>query len=87
MCVCEQTRMMNISQAYGCQKTVWIRYNPDASKGSESRKWAQRHKRHEILKSWLKWALTADTLPYTITVLYLFFDGFREGGAQIKKFL
>ena len=86
-CVCEQTRMMNISQAYGCQKTVWIRYNPDAFKGSESHKWAQRHKRHEILKSWLKWALTVDTLPYTISVVYLFFDGFREGGVQIEKFL
>ena len=86
-CECEQTRMMNISQAYGCERTVWIRYNPDAFKSPESRKWVHRRRRHEVLKSWLRWALTADTLPYTISVVHLFFDGFREGGVQIEKFL
>ena len=86
-CECEQTRMMNISQAYGCERTVWIRYNPDSFKSPESRKWVQRHRRHEVLKSWLKWALTADTIPYTISVVHLFFDGFREGNVQIERFL
>jgi hypothetical protein len=86
-CECEQTRMMNISQAYGCERTVWIRYNPDAFKSSESRRWVQRHRRHEVLKSWLAWALTADRLPYTISVVHLFFDGFREGNVQIEQFL
>lgn len=86
-CECEQTRMMNISQAYGCERTIWIRYNPDAFKSSESRRWVQRHRRHEVLKRWLKWALTSDTIPYTISVVHLFFDGFSEGNVQIEKFL
>ena len=85
-CECEQTRMMNISQALGCERTVWIRYNPDAFKSSESRKWTKRHKRHEVLKQWLTWALCGE-LPYTISVVHLFFDGFREGHVQIEKFL
>ena len=38
-CECEQTRMMNISQALGCERNIWIRYNPDGFKGGESRKW------------------------------------------------
>ena len=85
-CECEQTRMMNISQALGNERTVWIRYNPDAFRSTESRKWVRRSKRHEVLKTWLKWALTAD-LPYTISVVHLFFDGFKEGNVQIEKFL
>ena len=47
----------------------------------------QRHKRHEVLKSWLEWALTADRIPYTISVVHLFFDGFQEGNVQIEQFL
>ena len=67
-CECEQTRMMNVSQAYGCERTIWIRYNPDAFKSSESRRWVQRHRRHEVLRRWLKWALTSNMGPYTISV-------------------
>ena len=85
-CECEQTRMMNISQALGSERTVWIRYNPDAFKSPESRKWTTKAKRHEVLKQWLSWALTKE-LSYTISVVYLFFDGFREGAVQVEKFL
>ena len=66
---------------------IWIRYNPDGFESSESRKWAKRHRRHEVLKGWLKWALTTEAIPYTISVVYLFFDGFREGDVHIKQFL
>jgi hypothetical protein len=85
-CECEQTRMMNVSQALGCERTVWIRYNPDSFKSEESRKWSSKAKRHAILKEWLIWALKSE-LPYTISVVHLFFDGFREGGVQVEKFL
>ena len=85
-CECEQTRMMNISQALHCEKTVWIRYNPDSFKSPESRKWS-RTKRHDFLKQWLTWSLTEAILPYTISVVYLFFDGFGEGSVRVQQFL
>ena len=85
-CQCEQTRMMNVSQALGCERTVWIRYNPDSFSSVESRKWTSKAKRHEVLKAWLTWALTEE-LPYTISVVHLFFDGFREGSVSVECFL
>ena len=85
-CECEQTRMMNISQALGSERTIWIRYNPDAFRGPDSRRWTSKAKRHELLKQWLTWALTSD-LPHTISVIHLFFDGFREDGISVEKFL
>jgi hypothetical protein len=88
-CECEQARMMNISQAIGCEKTVWLRYNPDSFKSPESRKWGTKAKRHAVLRQWLEWALTVDvaTLPYTITVIYLFFDGFTTQEVEQIKLL
>ena len=86
-CECEQTRMMNISQALGSERTVWIRYNPDSFKSPESRKWSSRAKRHDVLKRWLTWSLTEVSLPYTISVVYLFFDGFSEGSVRVEQFL
>ena len=86
-CECEQTRMMNVSQALGSEKTVWIRYNPDSFKSPESRRWSSRAKRHDVLKRWLTWSLTEASLPYTISVVYLFFDGFSEGSVQVEQFL
>lgn len=85
-CECEQTRMMNVSQALGSERTVWIRYNPDSFSGPESRRWSTRRKRHAVLKRWLQWALTS-SLPHTISVVHLFFDGFREGSVQAERFL
>ena len=87
-CECEQTRMMNVSQALGAERTVWIRYNPDAFASATSRSWSSKAKRHAVLKEWLTWALTAETLPYTISVVHLFFDGFTNpGNVGVEKFL
>lgn len=86
-CECEQTRMMNVSQAIGCERTVWIRYNPDAFVGGEARRWTSKAKRHAVLKEWLTWALTTTVLPHTISVVHLFFDGFREGQVDVACLL
>ena len=86
-CECEQTRMMNISQALGCERTVWIRYNPDPFTGNESRKWTSKAKRHAVLKQWLTWTLTTEDLSHTVSVVHLFFDGFREGSVEVERFL
>lgn len=80
-CQCEQTRMINISQALGSERTFWIRFNPDSFKSTESRKFASKHKRYQLLRNWLITALTKE-IPYCITVLHLFFDDFTEGGAM-----
>ena len=78
----EQTRMMKMSQAFGCSQNVWIRYNPDAFKSPESRKWDTMAKRHTLLKAWLEWSFTTESIAHTITVVHLFFDGFKEGSVS-----
>ena len=76
-CECEQTRMVNISQAMGAGQTVWIRYNPDKFKSGESRKWSTTRKRLEYLGRWVRHALDESvSFDHTINVLYLFYDGF-----------
>ena len=86
-CECEQTRMINVSEALGCPKTVWIRYNPDSFKSPESRKWTTHAKRHALLATWLEWALTGPLPANTISVLHLFFDGFCEHDVRVAKLL
>lgn len=74
---CEQTRMVNISQAMGAGQTVWIRYNPDRFRSGESRKWSTTRKRLDYLGRWVRHALDESaTFEHTINVLYLFYDGF-----------
>ena len=85
-CECEQTRMMNVSQAMGCERTLWIRYNPDTFKSPEARQWTSNGKRLAVLQRWLRWALTAE-LEHTIGVVHLFFDGFAEGNVRVQRLL
>ena len=83
-CECEQTRMINISQAMGCQTTIWIRYNPDSFRGGN----VTKAKRHALLREWLIWAFTTPTSPLpTVCVLYLFFDGFAVDKVAPYKLL
>ena len=87
-CECEQVRMMNISQALGCERTIWIRYNPDAFKSNESKKWSSAHKRHLFLKQWLKWSFSVDlTTLSAISVIHLFFDDFSESNVKVEELL
>ena len=87
-CVCEQARMINISQAFGCERTIWIRFNPDAFKSNASRKWSSANKRHLFLKQWLQWSFSVDlTSLSTISVIYLFFDDFSESDVKVEKLL
>lgn len=84
-CECEQARMMNISQALGCERTLWIRYNPDAFTSDDARRW-NKARRLELLRRWLVWGFTAD-LEHTISVVHLFFDGFREHDVRAECLL
>ena len=85
-CECEQTRMVNISQALGCERTLWIRYNPDAFMGDDARRWGSKARRLEVLRRWLEWGFTTE-LEYTISVVHLFFDGFREQDVKVECLL
>ena len=78
--------MVNISQALGCERTLWIRYNPDAFKGGEAGRWRSKGRRLELLRRWLEWGFTAE-LEHTVSVVHLFFDGFREGDVAVSRLL
>lgn len=85
-CDCEQTRMVNITQALGFERTIWIRYNPDAFKGVNSRRYSTANKRLGLLKEWLNWAFRVDlTTLKPISVVYLFFDDFVESDVKIYE--
>jgi hypothetical protein len=85
-CACEQTRMVNIANSLGAPQTVFVRYNPDAFEGENG--WTQL-KRHNELLRWLRYLLETSEVPFTgtIGVLYLFFDGYRQGGVEIQTLL
>ena len=76
----QQNTQFLFSQALGSERTFWIRFNPDNFKSTDSRKFASKHKRYQLLKHWLMAALTKD-ITYCITVLHLFFDEFTESSA------
>ena len=81
-CACEQTRMINIANSLGAPQTVFVRYNPDAFQGG--RGWTQL-KRHDELVRWLRLLLTSDIeFSGTIGAVYLFYDGYRQGSADIE---
>ena len=83
--LCEQQRMVNISQAFGMQ-TLFIRYNPD---GFTTHTGARSHitapERSKLLLSWIRWALMPSFAPSTTgafcTAMYLCYDNFKECSA------
>lgn len=76
-CECEQTRMVNITQAYFLP-TVFIRYNPDKytdHKGNPEI--LSENQKHQLVLKWLKRML--NSAPQNIlTVLYICYDGFNK---------
>ena len=81
-CVCEQTRMINISQSLG-MPTIFIRYNPDKYKSVNQ---AMNTKRHEILINWIK-HLEKEPPDVYCKALYLFYDEYREDIPEFKTIL
>ena len=82
-CLCEQTRMVNVSQAFGGLPVQWVRFNPDEYKPRHARA-VQKHTRHRYatLTHVLKGLATpsATRPPYFVSVLHLYFDGWTEAG-------
>ena len=74
-CLCEQQRMVNVSQALG-MPTRFVRYNPDAFKGARVSKAA----REATLVQNVKWALEHGPRDAFCDAIYLFYDGYSAAG-------
>ena len=89
-CLCEQTRMINVSQSLGAPQTIYIRYNPDGFKSEheKSRNW-NTNKRLQKLAEWTKFLLTSKDIHFegTIGVIYLFYDDYNSQNEIIQKLL
>jgi hypothetical protein len=81
-CVCEQTRMVNLAQAYGGTPVAFVRFNPDEYTPARGAP-LQLKMRYVVLVELLEsWGASASTrtpsvrLPAQLcSVMYLFFDG------------
>ncbi len=73
-CECEQTRMVNITQALGGPRVCFLRFNPDEYKSEHGM--VPLTKRYHVLRDLLK-ALVESRIdfPGFLCVRYLFFDG------------
>jgi hypothetical protein len=73
-CLCEQTRMVNLTQTFGGVPIFWIRYNPDSFKFGKKKTDITDSKRQSHLLKWLKWALDKKPQENLAEVMYLFYD-------------
>jgi hypothetical protein len=77
-CLCEQTRMVNIGQAYGGTPVHFLRWNPDAYTPLQGREVALK-KRHELLGDVVR-DILGHRMPLPqgvlVSALYLFYDHF-----------
>ena len=83
-CLCEQQRMVNVSQALG-MPTLFIRYNPDGFNGPTGRPARlSETARAKLLSDWVMWSLTPEYSPSTDSAfcqaVYLCYDGFSASG-------
>ena len=74
-CECEQTRMVNITHAFGGLPVFWIRYNPDNYKSRAQMK--SRTHRMKILEKVIEHTKTIEASGLAC-VLHLYFDGWVE---------
>lgn len=77
-CECEQTRMINVTQAFG-MPCLWIRYNPDNFQGQKAS--LKEKDRKDLLLRVLMDSMSGfpkNVLEF-LRVKHLFFDGFNLG--------
>ena len=85
-CLCEQIRMINISQSFGGKPVFWIRYNPDAFRlPSGELAYITQRQREEHLLEWIRYGHTSPPTEY-VQVIHLFYDEceLRVGANQIQ---
>ena len=76
-CLCEQTRMVNISQSYGGMPVYFIRWNPDNYVSPGERKLDPVVKRHTVVANFLRDIRdNRIRLPSALlSVFYMYYDG------------
>ncbi len=82
---CDQTRMLNIGQAYGGTPVYFLRWNPDAYEPGVGQKQVALNKRYELVGDLIQDTLNGKVeLPSgaLVSALYLFYDGFVSLGQQ-----
>jgi hypothetical protein len=78
ICVCEQTRMVNISQSFGGVPVYFIRWNPDDYSPLNPRKLPEAvEKRHKLVSDYIQdiQRNLIDLPKAFLSVIYLYFDG------------
>ena len=78
-----QDRMINISSALGCERTYWVRFNPDAHVPSTGGRQLAVTERQILLKRVITWLLSKPPSvdDPVIGVIHLCFDGFHPSDA------
>jgi len=86
-CVCEQNRMVNLSQAFGGQPVIFMRYNPDDYKNHKGHKTNDSNAtRHDVLLRWIDYCQRPENSPTEMgalcIALYLFYDGYNPSAPE-----
>lgn len=76
-CLCEQARMVNISQSYGGMPVYFIRWNPDNYTSIDTKLPDSIPKRHKLVADYIQEIQESTlTLPKgLLSVLYMYYDG------------
>ena len=80
-CSCEQTRMVNIGQAYGGLPVYFIRFNPDDYLPREEKKLVDKiQQRYKLLADLIKSILANKTLlpNALLSAIYMYYDGWSS---------
>jgi hypothetical protein len=85
-CECELTRMKQIYYDVGSPCLLFVRYNPDAYKPLEERKQVSSAFREETLLKVIHHFSKFENKPeFSLSVLYLFYDGFLEDCSNLEE--
>jgi len=84
-CLCEQTRMINITQSFGLP-VIFLRYNPDRFKNKNNKKSKiLKSTRHKLLLEWLKhtFEMKPKNNEEFLRVIYMFYNGFDKSNFEV----
>jgi hypothetical protein len=85
-CLCEQTRMVNVSQSIG-MPVIFLRFNPDEYKVKNGYVKESMSDRLETLREWIKYYQNQPSLPYFLSVKYLFFNDYDKTDGSLTCIL
>jgi hypothetical protein len=88
-CVCEQTRMVNISQSFGGVSVYFIRWNPDNYKPGNENNTEDLKKRYKMCGELIKGIKNGRCeVPLSLlSVIYMYYDGWVDMSEETWKIL